>query len=139
MSLYESLVQGLNEAIEHAQGSRKLQTKRVSIVKVTTYNSESVKNIRIKAGMSQTAFASAMGVSKKAVEAWEAGTNTPGGAASRLLSLAAKDPHFFETSGIVQTSASNSHYTSASKSIQTVVYSYDPSEPINALSYYLEA
>ncbi len=32
-----------------------------------------------------------MGVSDKTVEAWEAGTNHPSGAASRLLSMIEKD------------------------------------------------
>ena len=37
--------------------------------------------------MYQKAFASYMGVSDKTVEAWEAGTNHPSGAASRLLNM----------------------------------------------------
>ena len=37
--------------------------------------------------MSQKAFAGYLGVSPKTVEAWEAGTNQPSGAASRLLSM----------------------------------------------------
>lgn len=45
------------------------------------------KKIRTSTGMSQKIFASYMGVSDKTVEAWEAGTNHPSGAASRLLSM----------------------------------------------------
>ena len=37
--------------------------------------------------MSQKTFASYVGVSDKTVEAWEAGTNHPSGAASRILNM----------------------------------------------------
>lgn len=46
-----------------------------------------MQEIRKTTGISQKAFASYMGVSDKTVEAWEAGTNHPSGAASRLLSM----------------------------------------------------
>ena len=41
--------------------------------------------------MSQEMFAKVMGVSKKTVEAWEAGTNKPIGTARRMLSLIQSD------------------------------------------------
>lgn len=41
--------------------------------------------------MSQKIFASYIGVSPKTVEAWEAGTNHPSGAASRLLNMMEMD------------------------------------------------
>lgn len=55
------------------------------------FNADEVKRIRHSTEMSQKVFASYMGVSDKTVEAWEAGTNHPSGAASRLLSLMEQD------------------------------------------------
>ncbi len=46
--------------------------------------------------MSQKTFASYIGVSDKTVEAWEAGTNHPSGAASRLLSMMEMDKNLIE-------------------------------------------
>ncbi|HBP38611.1 MAG TPA: hypothetical protein DD640_07715 [Clostridiales bacterium] len=37
--------------------------------------------------MTQTVFASVLGVSKKTIESWEAGLNHPSGASARLLQL----------------------------------------------------
>lgn len=46
--------------------------------------------------MTQMIFAAVMGVSVKAVEAWEAGTNTPSGTARRMLFLLQSDPKILE-------------------------------------------
>ena len=56
------------------------------------YNGEEVKAIRKTANMTQTTLAEFLGVSKKAVEAWESGRNMPSGPACRLLSMIAIDP-----------------------------------------------
>ena len=50
--------------------------------------------------MSQKVFAGYLGVSEKAVEAWEAGRNRPEGAACRLLAMTHDDPAFPLKSGI---------------------------------------
>ena len=42
--------------------------------------------------LSQSVFANIIGVSKKAVEAWESGKNIPQGPAQRMLELLDKDP-----------------------------------------------
>ena len=63
----------------------------MTIEPVKVYEAEEVKKIRNSTGMSQKTFASYMGVSDKTVEAWEAGTNHPSGAASRLLSMIEQD------------------------------------------------
>ena len=52
--------------------------------------------------MSQRIFASYMGVSLKTVEAWEAGTNHPSGAASRILSMMEMDVNLTEKYPFVQ-------------------------------------
>ena len=87
-SVYESILTGLNEAIEDAKApEKKLKRRVVTIVPVKEYSAEEVQTIRKKTGFSQKLFASYMGVSDKTVEAWEAGTNHPSGAASRILNM----------------------------------------------------
>lgn len=96
-SVYESIMAGLQEAIEDAKtGGTKLQRRTVTIVPVKEYDAEEIKEIRSSTGMSQKTFASYMGVSGKTVEAWEAGTNHPSGAASRLLSMMEMDKDLTE-------------------------------------------
>lgn len=91
-SVYESIMTGIAEATEDAQSTeKKLQRRVVSIVPVKEYNAAEIKTIRKSTGLSQKLFASYMGVSDKTVEAWEAGTNHPSGAASRLLNMMEMD------------------------------------------------
>ncbi len=87
-NVYESIIAGLNEAIEDAKSSeKKLKRNVVHVEPIKEYNAEEVKKIRLNTGMSQNVFASYMGVSCKTVEAWESGKNHPSGAASRLLNM----------------------------------------------------
>ena len=90
-SVYESIMTGLNEALDDAQSEKPiLKRHKVIVEPVKVFEADEVKKIRNSTGMSQKIFASYMGVSKT-VEAWEAGTNHPSGAASRLLSMIEKD------------------------------------------------
>lgn len=90
--IYESIVSGLNEAIEDAKShNQKLTRRMVTVIPVKSYSAEEVKQIRKNTGMSQKTFADYLGVSSKTVEAWEAGTNHPSGAASRLLNMMEMD------------------------------------------------
>ncbi len=90
--VYQSIMTGLNEALEDAKGKKPILNKHtVTIEPVKVYKADEVKKIRNSTGMSQKIFASYMGVSDKTVEAWEAGTNHPSGAASRLLSMIEQD------------------------------------------------
>lgn len=91
-SVYNSIVIGLTEAIEDAQRKdKKLKKRVVSIIPVKEYNAKEIQDIRKRTGLSQKLFASYMGVSAKTVEAWEAGTNHPSGAASRILNMMEMD------------------------------------------------
>ena len=91
-NVYESIMTGLNEALEDAKSEKPiLKRHKVTVEPVKVYGAEEVKRIRNSTGMSQKTFASYMGVSDKTVEAWEAGTNHPSGAASRLLSMMEMD------------------------------------------------
>ena len=91
-NVFNSIMAGLNEAIEDANSETPiLKRHRVTVEPVKVYEADEVKRIRNTTGMSQKTFASYMGVSDKTVEAWEAGTNHPSGAASRLLRMIEMD------------------------------------------------
>lgn len=56
-SVYESIMTGLNEAIEDAQSEgKKLNRRTVTIIPVKEYGAEQVRNIRNSVGMSQSTF-----------------------------------------------------------------------------------
>lgn len=96
-SVYESIMTGLTESVEDARsGGKRLKKRIVTIVPVKEYSAAEVKRIRKNTGLSQKLFASYMGVSDKTVEAWEAGTNHPSGAASRILSMMEINEHLTE-------------------------------------------
>ena len=82
---FESIKQGLTEAIEFARGK---PTKAV----VHTFSPVDVKAIRKKVGMSQSEFASAFGISLGTLRHWERGDRKPRGPALVLLNIVAKEP-----------------------------------------------
>lgn len=87
-NVYNSIMTGLNEAVEETKAEKKkLPRCIVTVEPVKKYQADEIQRIRRLTGMSQRIFASYMGVSDKTVEAWEAGTNHPSGAASRLLNM----------------------------------------------------
>lgn len=55
-------------------------------------NLPSVSSVREKTGLSQTKFASLLGVSVRTLQEWEQGRRAPSGAARTLLTIAAKNP-----------------------------------------------
>lgn len=103
-SLYESIMAGLNEAVEDAKNKEKtLPRKKITVIPVKEYKPDEIKKIRNSTGMSQKTFAAYIGVSTKAVEAWEAGKNRPSGAASRILAMMEIDEKLVEEFPFVQT------------------------------------
>lgn len=90
-SLFEDLKQGLEEAIEYEKGKGSARVKTYSITPVKEYSGKEIREIRMKAGMTQTVFADYMGVAKKTVEAWEAGRTHPTGPVFRLLDILNSD------------------------------------------------
>ncbi len=90
-SLFEDLKQGLEEAIEYEKGKGKARVKTYSITPVKEYSGKEIREIRMKAGMTQTVFATYMGVSKKTVEAWESSRTHPTGPVFRLLDILNSD------------------------------------------------
>ena len=90
-SLFDDLKQGLQEAIDYEKGQGKARTKTYMILPIKEYSNTEIRDIRMKAGMTQSVFASYMGVSKKTVEAWECGRTHPTGPVLRLLDILAAD------------------------------------------------
>ncbi len=86
-SLFDDLKEGLEEAIAYEKGTGKAKEKTYMILPVKEYSSKEIRDIRMKAGMTQSVFASYMGVSIKTVEAWEGGRTHPTGPVFRLLDI----------------------------------------------------
>lgn len=86
-SLFDDLKQGLEEAIAYEKGRGKARVKTYMIMPVKEYTNKEIREIRMKAGMTQSVFAAYMGVSKKTVEAWECGRTHPTGSVFRLLDV----------------------------------------------------
>jgi len=93
MRVAESILKGLGQAIDYQNGVGKARRIKVNVSPLPCYQAESIKEIRGKIGLSQSTFSSVLGVSKKTVEAWEAGKCIPQGPAQRMLELIDKKPH----------------------------------------------
>jgi putative transcriptional regulator len=96
MNVYESVMQGLTEAVDYQQGKINARKTRLSIKPVATFNNADIKRIRQRIGLSQVMFASSLGVSPKTVEAWENGRNKPERASRRLLEIVRDDSGFLK-------------------------------------------
>ncbi|MBQ6312567.1 MAG: helix-turn-helix domain-containing protein [Lachnospiraceae bacterium] len=86
-SLFDDLKQGLQEAIDFANGSGPARVTTYMIEPVKELNNEEIKRIRRNANMTQAVFADYLGVSVKTVEAWERGRTHPTGPAYRLMNI----------------------------------------------------
>ena len=87
MSAYESIKQGLNEALAFAEGHAS-----GALVHQVAVPDVDVAAIRAKTGLSQGAFARSIGVAKGTLLNWEHGRRRPTGPAQVLLALIAKRP-----------------------------------------------
>jgi len=85
-SAFNSIKQGLDEALEFSKGKK---SKAI----VHEFSPVDVKNIRAKIGMSQNEFASAFGISVSTLRHWERGDRTPHGPALVLLNVVSKEPN----------------------------------------------
>jgi len=102
-SMFESIRQGLSEAIEYERGNLpNVKVDRITVAPLPEHSASDIKEIRMRLPMTQRLFAEALGVSVKTVESWESGTNSPSGIASRLLGLLKQDNRLFESYGIVE-------------------------------------
>jgi putative transcriptional regulator len=87
MKAYDSIRQGLTEAIDYAQG--KPTGARVHQVDVPQVD---VAAIRARTGLSQAQFARSIGVAKGTLLIWEHGRRHPTVPAQLLLAIIAKRP-----------------------------------------------
>lgn len=102
MSRFNEIMKGLQEAIDYENGHMEgTVVHKISVEEVGTFSPSEIRTIRMNANMSQQVFASCIGVTKKAVEAWEGGRSKPDGAARRTIGLLQKNPHFAEDVGIL--------------------------------------
>ena len=98
---FDSIMRGLKDVKAHREGKLKLQTHTIKITPIPRYKSKTVRTIRNELKLTQQAFASIFGVSKKTVEAWESGHNCPNGTAQRLLWLLNQDKDFLKRENIL--------------------------------------
>ncbi|HSI57581.1 MAG TPA: helix-turn-helix domain-containing protein [Ideonella sp.] len=82
---FESIRQGLGEAIAHAKGD-------VQGVRVFSPEAVDVASVRGRLGLSQSQFAARFGFSVSTLRHWERGDRRPQGPALVLLNLIARDP-----------------------------------------------
>lgn len=82
---FNSIKQGLNEAVTYSTG----KPLKAVVHKFTPLD---VKNIRSNMNMSQTEFASAVGISVSTLRHWERGDREPQGPALVLLNVVKKEP-----------------------------------------------
>lgn len=101
MGVYESIIKGLNEAVDYEKGIENARVTKCTVNPAANFNSSEIKEIRLSLGMTQATFAEVMGVSQKAVEAWEAGTNKPSGSARRFLSVIKMEPSMLAKCDII--------------------------------------
>lgn len=87
MSGYESIMQGLNEALDYANGK-----KTGAVVHRIEVPNVDVAAIRASTGLSQSAFARSIGVAKGTLLNWEHGRRLPSGPAQVLLAMIARKP-----------------------------------------------
>jgi len=95
MGMFEDIKNGLQEAIEFEKGNTTGAKVHIgTFAKLRSFSPSEIREIRIKANMTQRIFAGVIGVSIKTVEAWEGGRSKPDGAARRMLGLIDKNPNF---------------------------------------------
>ncbi len=82
---FESIQQGLIEAVEYSEGVTKAAT-------VHKFDPVDVKAVRHNVAMTQAEFAATFGISLGTLRHWERGDRTPRGPALVLLNVLAKDP-----------------------------------------------
>lgn len=84
-SAFESISQGLREAVGHAQGES-------SAVKIHRPQPVDVKALRNRVAMTQEQFAARFGFSVATLRHWERGDRSPQGPALVLLNVIDKNP-----------------------------------------------
>lgn len=88
-TMYESLMNSINHELSDIEKYGRPQGRKtiLSCKPIKEYSATEIKALRNKLGVSQPMFAKCVGVSKKAVEKWENGTNNPSGPVLRMFDL----------------------------------------------------
>ena len=95
-TLGDLLVQSLTEIRDGLRGQPgKLTLKSVEIPDPPHFSPKAIHKLRDRLALSQGLFAKLLGVSRKLVEAWEAGTRKPSPMACRLLDAIARNPSLY--------------------------------------------
>jgi putative transcriptional regulator len=89
---YEGLKTSLEQAAAFDRGEANNCRVRIYTIPEPSYAGKDIARIRQTHTLSQHAFAMALGVSPRTVEAWEVGRKTPSGAAQHLLYLIDNNP-----------------------------------------------
>lgn len=97
MNVYNSIMQGLTEAVEYEKGNAKYRVSPLPDIQ-----GAEIRKIRMSLNMTQEVFAKVMGVSKKTVEAWEGERCNPSGTAIRMLFMLKTDPELLEKHNILK-------------------------------------
>lgn len=88
---YNSIIKGLDEAIQISNGKLNGRKQKVSISPINNYTNDEIKSLRMDLNLTQLTFAQLIGVSKKTIEAWENGRNSPNGPARRIIGMLKED------------------------------------------------
>ena len=91
-----SAIDNLQEFLDAADRGESITARRVKLnLEPRDYTPQEVRMTREKLRLSQAVFAQFMGVSSKAVEAWESGANPPPGPVCRTLEAINLNPRAF--------------------------------------------
>ncbi len=90
----DELIQGLQNAVEHARG--RAGAARETVVRVPVPARIEVAAIRKKLGLTQEAFALRFGFSVKSIRNWEQGARQPEGSARAYLLVIDRAPRAVE-------------------------------------------
>jgi DNA-binding transcriptional regulator YiaG len=95
----ESLLRGMKEMLAHERGEIQLRTRAVKVESSAqavsappAYDGARVRALRNKLSLSPQAFAAALNVSLRTVQAWEHDVRRPEGSTLRLLEIAEERP-----------------------------------------------
>ena len=96
---YQELMEGLQEAIEHARGERVLTVREMPLpAEPKPMTARQIAHLRTKElHVSQAYFAKMLNVSPSAVQAWEQSIRSPGHGTLRLLWVLRRHPNLAAT------------------------------------------
>ena len=91
---YDMISTSLNEIIDDIEVTNGANLKQtvltIDVDNVRNFTPSEIRNIRMENNLTQNQLAKFLCVSKKTIEAWESGRNTPSGPSKRLLELLAQ-------------------------------------------------